>query len=184
VRTKTAKYYLAAALLSLALWVARKRAYGYDQPGAIAGFFFVYRWLPMRQFLVITVKFCFIAIVVIGIAYVTSPTFLTQRTAAFSDAFRVTVSASEVDNPSANVRLLEVLTAIPYIEKNPLLGNGRSAPVAGRRARGARRLLLPRRHRIGRWGVRVRSIWYDSDGLPVLVRFARGAGVPSSLMSH
>jgi len=124
VRTKTAKYYLAAALL----FAGTMGGAGNGRMAMISLVlslgFFVYRWLPMRQFLVITVKFCFIAIVVIGIAYVTSPTFLTQRTAAFSDAFRVTVSASEVDNPSANVRLLEVLTAIPYIEKNPLLGNG------------------------------------------------------------
>jgi hypothetical protein len=86
--------------------------------------FFLYRWLPVGRFWSIAAKFSLIAALGIGLAYAVAPAFITQRVAAYSDAFRVTLTGTEVSDVSANVRLLQVLTALPYIQKHPLLGNG------------------------------------------------------------
>jgi hypothetical protein len=42
----------------------------------------------------------------------------------FRDAFTIVLAGTEVDDASANVRLLQTLVALPYIEQNPVIGNG------------------------------------------------------------
>jgi hypothetical protein len=121
-RTRRKKYYLAAAILFIP-WngpLERTQTIGF----AATLLFFLYRWRPFGQFLKTVGKACCIIIVALGLIYVANPVYLSSTSSKFSDAFNVVLTGSVVNDPSATHRLLETVTALPYIQKHPLIGNG------------------------------------------------------------
>jgi hypothetical protein len=86
--------------------------------------FFLYQWRPISGLLLSLSKACAAGVIVLGLAFAANPASLSSTVGRFSDAFRIMLGGSEVDDPSANVRLFETLIALPYIQKHPLLGSG------------------------------------------------------------
>jgi hypothetical protein len=122
-RERRARYYMAAAVLLIAVVsIADARAYTISL--ACMFLYYVYRWRPMRQFvLTVCTTFCAISIA-LGLLYAVNPDYVSARSANYLDAFRVVFSGSKVKDVTAEARLLETLTALPYIQEHPLLGNG------------------------------------------------------------
>jgi len=121
-RTRRAKYYLMAAVLFTASLGASGR--GLSVCVAATLLFFLYRLRGLRQMLVTAVKFGLIAAILVGVLYAIFPGVLSARIAGFSDAFTVLLTGSQSQDDSANARIFETLTALPYIQEHPLLGNG------------------------------------------------------------
>jgi hypothetical protein len=122
-RTRRRKYYLAAAIL-FASMVGPAGGRGVAVSLAMTLLFFLYRWRPLKDFIIVLARICFIGAVACTLTYIANPAFMAKRIADFSGAFTVVLTGSEVDDPSANARLYETVFALPYIQKNPLLGNG------------------------------------------------------------
>jgi len=86
--------------------------------------YFLYRWGGLTRI------FKFVPVVVIGVilfvsvAYLISPEQVINRAGKFSDAFTVVLKREEVEDTSANARLLTTLAAIPYIENHFIFGCG------------------------------------------------------------
>jgi hypothetical protein len=117
------KYYILSGIfLAAILTIADARAFTVSF--ACVFLYYVYRWRPLGQFLLTIAKTCCAVGIVLGLLYVTNRDYLSARAAGFSDAFTVASSGSDVEDPSANIRTYEVITAWPYILKHPLLGNG------------------------------------------------------------
>jgi len=122
-RTRRTRHYVAAAILLI--WVVSSADARWFLVSLTATFvYFLYQWRPLGQFVGTIAKGCCVFAVVIGFGYAVSPDYLATRAAGFSDAFRVVFTGSAVADISANIRVFETLTALPYIQKNPLLGNG------------------------------------------------------------
>jgi len=122
-RTRSRKYYVLAAILFAGTVVPVVERSATISIAATL-LFFLYRWRPFGQFLLTLGKVCCAAAIVLGLAYAANPAYLSIQSARFSDAFTVAFTGSEVDDPSAGARLFEIVTAMPYIQKHPLLGNG------------------------------------------------------------
>jgi hypothetical protein len=123
IRTRRIKFYIAAAILFLF------GAVGLTERGLTICFgmtllFFLFRWRRAGAFAIAVGKFLCIAAVAIAIAWIVTPTLVSNRVAMFSDAFTVVFTGSNVEDPSANARLLESALALPYIQEHPLFGNG------------------------------------------------------------
>jgi len=121
-RTGLPRYYLAAAVLLFASLGASGR--GLIVCVAASLLFSLYRLRGLRHSLVTIVKFGCIAVVLVGTFYVVFPAIVSARIAGFSDAFTVVFTGSATQDASANARIFETLTALPYIQKHPILGNG------------------------------------------------------------
>ena len=122
-RTRRVKYYLAAAIFFTGMYTETSGR-GSIMSLTLALLYFLYRWRPLKQFLFTGVKFAALVTIVLTIVYVANPAYLSTRIAGFGDAFAVTFTGAEVNDPSANGRLFETLAALPLIQKHPLLGNG------------------------------------------------------------
>lgn len=122
-RKRQVKCYIAAAILFTSVF-SETTGRGAIVSLAVTLLYFLYRWRPLKQFLVTSVKFGIIATVCLAALYVASPATLSTRLAGFGDAFTVIFTGAPVEDPSANGRLLETLAALPLIQKHPLLGNG------------------------------------------------------------
>jgi hypothetical protein len=123
IRRRRSKYYIAAAVLLVGvIGSADARSFLVCVAGILL--YFVYRWRSVGQFIAGVGKACAVAVVVLGLVYVVNPVFLSERVGLFSDAFRVVLTGTAGEDYAANARLFEVATALPYIQKHPLLGNG------------------------------------------------------------
>ena len=122
-RKKQGKYYLIAGLFFIFLL---GDAGGRSMTVAmLATFvFFVYRWGGVSRLIALLPKMLVVITLFLGIAYVANPESVSSRVEKFSDAFTVAFTGNEVEDVSANARILETLIAMPYVQKNPLLGNG------------------------------------------------------------
>lgn len=69
-------------------------------------------------------QFLLIVAVLFVVAFTLLPSTIAARARGFSDAFGAVFTGSGTQDPSANARILETLTAVPYIQAHPLLGNG------------------------------------------------------------
>jgi len=121
-RTRKVRHYWAAAVLFVSTLGPSGR--GLTVCAAATLLFFLYRLRGFRRTFVAAVKFGCIAAVLGGILYAVIPSVLSARIAGFSDAFAVLLTGSTTQDNSANARIFETLTALPYIEEHPLLGNG------------------------------------------------------------
>jgi hypothetical protein len=122
-RRRRAKYYIAAVYFLIAiLTVADARSYTVSF--ACTFIYYLFRLRPMGKVILTIGKVGLAAVIAVVCFYAINPEYASSRLGGFSDAFKVVFRGQEVDDPSANIRLLEVATAWPYILKNPLLGTG------------------------------------------------------------
>ena len=122
IRTRRKRYYFAAAILIAPNGGPVERSLAITIAATLL--FFLYKWRPISGFLLSLSKACAAGVIVLGLAFAANPASLSSTVGRFSDAFRVMLGGSEVDDPSANARLFEALIALPYIQKHPLLGSG------------------------------------------------------------
>jgi len=86
--------------------------------------FFLYRWGGLMRILKFVPITSIALIILITIAYMINSELVIARAGKFADAFAVVLTGKEVEDPSANARLLTTLTALPYIEDHVVFGCG------------------------------------------------------------
>ena len=122
IRTGRAKYYLAAVVLfpvtlggsgrGIAVCVAATLLYS------------LYRIRGFWKATIAATQFLLIFVVLFAVAFALLPSTIIARVRSFSDAFSAVFTGSATQDPSANARILETLTSLPYIQTHPLIGNG------------------------------------------------------------
>jgi hypothetical protein len=122
-RRRRAKYYFAAAYFLLTILVISD-ARAFTVSFLCTFVFYLFRLRPMGKVVSTAGKIGVTAVIAIACFYAINPESISSRLRSFSDAFTVAFRGQEVDDPSANIRLLEVATAWPYILKSPVLGTG------------------------------------------------------------
>lgn len=123
IRTRKTKYYVVALALFLTTLGPSGRASTVCMAATLL--FFVYRLRGLRKTLVTAVKFSCVAVVLMGAFYVVAPAVVSSRLMGFADAFTVVLTGNATTaDASANARVFESLTALPYIQQHPILGNG------------------------------------------------------------
>lgn len=122
-RTRRRKYYLIAGMLAAFLL---SDVGGRSMTVAMfASFvFFIWRWGKARRLITFLPKALAAITLSLGIAYAANPESVSSKFEKFSDAFTVVLTGNEVEDVSANARVLETMIAMPYVQKNPWLGNG------------------------------------------------------------
>jgi hypothetical protein len=122
-RRRRAKYYIAAVyFLIVILTISDARAF---LVSFVCTFlYYLSRLRPMGKVMLTIAKAGLAVVIALVCFYAINPEYAASRVGGFSDAFKVAFRSQEVENQSANVRLLEVATAWPYILKNPLFGTG------------------------------------------------------------
>lgn len=123
IRTRNLKFYIAGAILFL-FGAAGLTERGLTISFAMTLLFFMFRWRRTGDLAIALGKFLCIAAIVIAITWIAAPDRMSSRVAKFSDAFTVVFTGSNVEDASANARLLESALALPYIQEHPFLGNG------------------------------------------------------------
>jgi len=122
IRIERKRYYLAAAILFLAALGGSGRGLAVSVAATLL--LFLLRLRGLRRGTIAGLKIVSLAAVIGGVIYESSPDILSARIAGFSDAFAVTVAGSTTGDSSANARLFETLTALPYMQAHPILGSG------------------------------------------------------------
>ena len=122
-RGQGVKYYIAAAILFVGV-VDNSDARAFMVSLAVMFLYILYRRFSFGNFIKYIAIACTVAAVTLALGFALKPDYMSARIAGFADAFKVVFTASEVEDPSAGIRLVEGNTALPYIQKNPLLGNG------------------------------------------------------------
>jgi hypothetical protein len=85
---------------------------------------FLYRWRTPARFFLSAMQFSLVLLLLLGVVSLANPQFIAQRGASFSSAFEVALGGSQTEDRSANMRLFDVLAALPNIQKHPAFGNG------------------------------------------------------------
>lgn len=86
--------------------------------------FFSVRWLRLKRLLTLFPKMAIGVGLLVGLLYLASPQFVTERIDQFQSAFTVIFTGEQGDDPSANGRIPQFLLAAAGIQKHPLFGNG------------------------------------------------------------
>lgn len=86
--------------------------------------FFFFKWKNLDATIVSSAKIAALLIVLGIFFYVFPSDSLINLEAKFGDAIQVVLSGQEGNDVSANMRILEMYLAAPYIDKNWLLGSG------------------------------------------------------------
>jgi hypothetical protein len=120
-RTGRWKYYLVAAILFPQTLSGGGR--GATVFLALTLIFFAYRFRGWRRGTMTALKSAGIGFVLTGMLYLISPAQVTKTVAHFADVF-VVLGGSISEDPSANIRVFDVLSATPYIVRHPWLGSG------------------------------------------------------------
>ena len=123
IRTRRIGFYFAAGILFLF------GADGLTERALTLSFamtllFFLFCWRRTGDFIIAAGKFLCVATLATVVAWIVSPNSISARASKFSDAFTVVLTGSNVEDSSANTRLIESVMALPYIQKHPMLGNG------------------------------------------------------------
>ncbi len=121
-RTRRVRYYFAALILFPAALGPSGR--GLTVCVAATLLLCLYRLRGLRRTLITAAKFGFVLAILVGGLYAVAPQKLSTRAAGFADVFTVLSKGSLTTDNSANARIFETLTALPYIEEHPWLGNG------------------------------------------------------------
>ncbi len=122
-RTRRARYYLAAVALFLGAGLGVERGFTVFAPATLL--FFLYRLRGMGRAFVAVAKVSCAVIVLTVVVYAISPGKVSTRIGSFSDAFTVlTTGNPSTSDASANNRAIEILRVFPYIQEHPLLGAG------------------------------------------------------------
>jgi hypothetical protein len=88
-------------------------------------FYALYRMRGFRRTIISSVQFSCLLLVLGGVLYLLFPKAVSERVAGFGDAFTVIFTGTAAtQDVSANARVTETLTALPYIADHPLLGSG------------------------------------------------------------
>ena len=85
--------------------------------------YFLFRWRPFNQVASTLIKFTAVVAVMLGIAFTIYPDLVQARLSHFGQAFQV-LSGGQVQDASANARVVETDIALPYIKAHPLAGVG------------------------------------------------------------
>jgi hypothetical protein len=122
IRTGRARYYLAALILFPAALGGSGR--GIAISAIIVFIFILFRLRGFLRGIVAVAQFAFLTGMLFAASYALFPLFITARLRGFVDAFTALVPGAVSQDVSANARILETLTSIPYILAHPLIGNG------------------------------------------------------------
>jgi hypothetical protein len=122
IRTGRTKYYLAALVLFPVTLGGSGRGIAVGVAATLL--LCLYRIRRTWQATVAAIQFLSSFVVLFAVTFVLLPSIVTARVRSFSDAFSAIFTGSATQDPSANARILETLTAIPYIQTHPFLGNG------------------------------------------------------------
>ncbi|MEQ1682327.1 MAG: hypothetical protein ABL916_01660 [Burkholderiaceae bacterium] len=87
------------------------------------GFFYA-RWSNAWRLVRVTALAAVVVGASVAVGSVVNHEATIGRLEQFRDAFLVVLSGAEVDDPSANARALQSVTALPLVEKNFWVGNG------------------------------------------------------------
>jgi hypothetical protein len=123
IRTRKTRHYVVA----LALFLTTLGASGRGLTVCVAAtlLFFLYRLRGLRKALNTALKFSCVVVPLMGAIYFIAPTLVSTRLTGFANAFTVVLTGSATTtDASANARIFESLTALPYIQEHPLIGNG------------------------------------------------------------
>jgi hypothetical protein len=122
IRSGRARYYLAALILFPAALGGSGR--GIAISAIIVFVFFLFRLRGLHRGIVALAQFAFLTGMLFASSYALFPLFISARLRGFMDAFAAVVPGAVTQDVSANARILETLTSIPYILAHPLIGNG------------------------------------------------------------
>jgi hypothetical protein len=122
IRTRRAKFYVAALVLFAGALGPSGR--GMTIAMAVTLTYFLFKLRGGKRGVVAMFKFGCFGAVLLGSLFILFPQALSQRLGLYSDAFSVVLTGTLSEDASANARVLETLTALPYILKHPLLGCG------------------------------------------------------------
>ncbi|MDC0664158.1 O-antigen ligase family protein [Marinobacter sp. SS21] len=90
----------------------------------LASAFFIFKWSKAERFLAFFPKIIIALSIILASLYYVNGNNVLNLGDRFSSAFTVLFSQEMTSDFSANARIIETRVAIPYIEKNPLFGNG------------------------------------------------------------
>ena len=122
IRSDRARYYLAALILFPAALGGSGRGIAVS---AIVVFLVVlFRLRGFLRGIVSVAQFSLLAGGIFTTAYALFPLFISSRIRGFIEAFGAVVPGTVTQDLSANARIIETLTSIPYILAHPLIGNG------------------------------------------------------------
>ena len=121
-RKRRIKYYLYALILYLVAVGGSGRFLTVTFAVVLA--YFLIRWRSLPQVGLALAQFLSFVAVALTIAYLISPTNVTNRVVKFGQAIQVATGASDVEDYSAAARVVETNLAKPYINKHPYLGVG------------------------------------------------------------
>lgn len=86
--------------------------------------FFLCRWGSLKRLIVMLPKLLLSMMMLLTILYVFNAEFFSNLAHKYQEAFAVVSSGERGEDASANARIAETLLALPYIQKNWLIGNG------------------------------------------------------------
>ena len=86
--------------------------------------YFIWRWSSLTKLLIWVPNFFVITLILISILFVVEQDYISHLGNKFMDAFSVVITGEKTSDASANSRIVESLTAWPYIKENWLMGNG------------------------------------------------------------
>lgn len=121
-RTRRIRYYLAALVLFPVTLGGSGR--GIAVSVALTLFFFLYRIRGFWKATLAAAQFVVVISVLLVFAFASFANTFSARAKGFSDAFNAILTGSPTQDSSANARIFETLTALPYIQEHPFLGNG------------------------------------------------------------
>jgi hypothetical protein len=121
-RTRRILYYIAAAILFPVTLGGSGRGIAVSVAATLL--LVLYRIRGFRKATLSATKFALIFTVLLAALYVIFPSAAASRSKAFSSAFTAMFTGETTQDPSANARIVETLTALPYIQLHPFLGNG------------------------------------------------------------
>lgn len=121
-RRSSRDYFKALPFLLFLVLVLDKRSLTLALMAGMLAVFWIF--LGLRSFLKVVSALAFTVFFLFLIMFAAAPDTISSYLDRFSSAITVVVSGQEGDDFSSNARIAETLTALPYIQKNWLLGNG------------------------------------------------------------
>jgi hypothetical protein len=90
----------------------------------VAQLFFFFRWSSFARLLTFLPKISLVSVLLAAAIFISIPEMMSSLGGKFTEAFGVIITGEKGSDASANARISETLVAVPYIQKNFLLGNG------------------------------------------------------------
>ncbi len=86
--------------------------------------FFLFRQLSLDKSVLWIVRFLILGALSVGVLQVVRPSAVTNTVDHLAQALKVATGGGPSNDASANARIVETDTALPYVRSNPILGSG------------------------------------------------------------